>query len=164
MRFLRLLVHASLAASVLANSLQQLDSCTSTRPGGGTTNAYRTLRFPSHLAPAQPSPEDFTAAEQLCCAYTRVSFAGSATSPTLVTYDLNTVSLPAGSFASAAQSAMSSICGMSMGSQDCASGSDCMDDATARHGTVGLQRSAGARAPAGAALLLAVHATLFLWA
>jgi len=66
-----------------------------------------------------------TWADKLCCVYTWVVRDAKAQSPYMITYDGGRRSYgDATSFAHAAERAYSAICGMSMGSRDCATAAD----------------------------------------
>lgn len=118
-----------------------LDSCDSSRPGGGAARAHRVLRVPARFGPWDA--EDRVAAAQLCCVYTRVAIddTGSLASAVLDTYDLSSITLAAADFQAAAQDSLDRICRMSMGQVDCRSGQTCMANASAYHNTSGLEPS-----------------------
>jgi hypothetical protein len=117
-----------LLLEVAAGGGASLDSCTSSRPGGGATYDHRTLQYPASLAGAVTTPQEQAAADQLCCVYTRVALVSGGRA-VLLTYDGGSNDFGTGSFMVVAQQVLDSACGMSMGSADCANRKGCIDAA-----------------------------------
>ena len=68
--------------------------------------------------------------KRLCCVYTRVQVTDRA-APYLVNYDTDERSVPGDTFELAASAAYEDVCSMSMGSKDCSSQSECVEEARA---------------------------------
>ena len=120
---IRLLVLVTLVqVATVAGTLAGF-SCTKTRSTGSSNN-HRTLNVPAAMWDAATSQEDLNWANKLCCTYTWAVRQESGSSPSMTTYDgsVRIYSTPT-SFRETAESVYSAICGMSMGSDDCASAS-----------------------------------------
>lgn len=93
-------------------------SCDMTRTTGYAD--HRTLNLPAALWDSA-SYADRAWAEKLCCVFTWVARDSSTTTPYMITFDGGRRNYQdATTFAAAAESVYSAVCGMSMGSQDCA--------------------------------------------
>ena len=110
-------------------ALPSLPACAADRPGGET---HRTLYVPAPLSDAASESLVASWTAKLCCVYTwAVACSQPGCTPYLVTYDGSRRSYAATSFEGAATAAFDDICGMSMGSRDCASQADCIAQAEA---------------------------------
>lgn len=123
--------------------------CSSARPEGGSLHDHRTLHVPLRMVEAADMEAMQRWAAALCCVYTRVQMKEGAVAD-LVTYDGEVRSysvdgdLPL-QFTELAEVVMADICGMTMGSWDCASQSVCVDtqlsQVTASTASPGLTKS-----------------------
>ncbi|KAK3243377.1 hypothetical protein CYMTET_46966 [Cymbomonas tetramitiformis] len=105
--------------------------CSSAQPEGGSLHDHRTLHVPLRMVEAADVEAMRRWAAALCCVYTHVQVK-EGTVADLVTYDGEVRSynvdgdLPL-QFTELAEVVMADICGMAMGSWDCASQSVCVD-------------------------------------
>merc|ERR1740129_1282435 len=100
--------------------------CNKVRSDTGYAN-HRTLHIPGAMWDSAGAAE-LLWAKRLCCIYTWVTRDSTATSPFMITYDgSRRIYTNSASFISAAESAYSAVCRMSMGSTDCARNQACIN-------------------------------------
>lgn len=121
-----------------------IPACSTARPGGGSVNDYRTLHVPQAFVDAAAPSEVAWMSKRLCCVYTRVQVTDRA-EPYLVNYDADERPVAgADTFEDAASAAYDDVCDMGMGSEDCSSQRECVEDAR-EEGATARSSSSGAR-------------------
>jgi len=113
MRHLLLLI--VLLSSAAYPSYAALPKCTSSRPSSGR---HRTLTVTSQVANSRPVGDPLW--DQCCCTFTHVVESPTASISWLATYDGSVQEYPGTNWDDVVGAALGSICGMAMGSQDCA--------------------------------------------
>lgn len=102
----------------LADASMEGFSCDTTRNTGYAN--HRSLHLPSSYWDSA-SDADRAWAVKLCCVFTWVVRDPSTTTPFMISYDGGRFDYQASTFSLVAENAYSAVCGMSMGSSDCAS-------------------------------------------